>query len=65
MHPKVVEYLSEIQCTKNVYVSCKPASQGRDRAVLDSTYKVIKSQAVDMFPQTQHVENVVLLELRS
>jgi 23S rRNA (uracil1939-C5)-methyltransferase len=65
MHPKVVEYLSEIQCPKIVYVSCNPATQARDLALLDSTYKVIKSQAVDMFPQTHHVENVVLLELRS
>ena len=65
MHPKVVEYLSEIKCPKIVYVSCNPATQARDLALLDSTYKVIKSQAVDMFPQTHHVENVVLLELRS
>ncbi|MCH1472919.1 MAG: 23S rRNA (uracil(1939)-C(5))-methyltransferase RlmD [Bacteroidia bacterium] len=65
MHPKVVEYLSEIKSPKLVYVSCNPATQARDLAILDSTYQVVKSQAVDMFPQTHHVENVVLLELRS
>lgn len=64
MHPKVVEYLAEIACPKIVYVSCNPATQARDLAMLDEKYKVVKSQAVDMFPQTHHVENVVLLELR-
>ncbi|MDG2455117.1 MAG: 23S rRNA (uracil(1939)-C(5))-methyltransferase RlmD [Bacteroidia bacterium] len=64
MHPKVVEYLGDIACPKIVYVSCNPATQARDLAMLDSKYKVIKSQAVDMFPQTHHVENVVLLALR-
>ncbi|MDG1725238.1 MAG: 23S rRNA (uracil(1939)-C(5))-methyltransferase RlmD [Bacteroidia bacterium] len=65
MHPKVVNYLSEIKCPKIVYVSCNPATQARDLALMLSTYKVTKSKAVDMFPQTHHVENVVLLELRS
>ena len=65
MHPKVAEYLSEIKSPKLVYVSCNPATQARDLAILDSTYQVVKSQAVDMFPQTHHVENIVLLELRS
>ena len=64
MHPKVVEYLAEIACPKIVYVSCNPATQARDLAMLDATYKVVKSRAVDMFPQTHHVENVVVLELR-
>ena len=61
MHPKVVEFLGEIKSPKIVYVSCNPATQARDLALLYSTYKVVKSQAVDMFPQTHHVENVVLL----
>lgn len=64
MHPKVVDYLAEIACPKIVYVSCNPATQARDLAMLDHKYKVVKSQAVDMFPQTHHVENVVVLELR-
>jgi 23S rRNA (uracil1939-C5)-methyltransferase len=45
-------------------VSCNPATQARDLQMLDEKYKVIKVQPVDMFPQTHHVENVVLLELR-
>ena len=47
-----------------MYVSCNSATQARDLSLLDSMYEVTKTQAVDMFPQTHHVENVVLLELR-
>ena len=64
MHPKVVDYLVEIAAPKIVYVSCNPATQARDLAMLDAKYKIVKSQAVDMFPQTHHAENVVVLELR-
>jgi 23S rRNA (uracil1939-C5)-methyltransferase len=63
MHPKVVEQLLEIACQRIVYISCNPATQARDLQLLQSRYKCVKSRAVDMFPQTHHVENVVLLEL--
>jgi 23S rRNA (uracil1939-C5)-methyltransferase len=63
MHPKVVDYLLEIACLKVVYVSCNPATQARDLEMMSTKYKVTKSRAVDMFPQTHHSENVVLLEL--
>ncbi|HQO50447.1 MAG TPA: 23S rRNA (uracil-5-)-methyltransferase RumA, partial [Bacteroidales bacterium] len=46
---------------KIVYVSCNPATQARDFAMLDGQYEVKAIQPVDMFPQTHHVENVVLL----
>ena len=63
MHPDVVARLLEIEAEKIVYVSCNPATQARDLALLKEKYEVIKIQPVDMFPHTQHVENVVLLEL--
>ncbi len=64
MHKDVVAQLLKISAEKIVYVSCNSATQARDLALLDSDYKVTKTQAVDMFPQTHHVENVVLLEKR-
>jgi len=65
MHPDVVNRLMEIEAEKIVYVSCNPATQARDLLVLKEKYDVIKIQPVDMFPHTQHVENVVLLVLKS
>jgi 23S rRNA (uracil1939-C5)-methyltransferase len=64
MHGDVVAQLLRIGAPKIVYVSCNSATQARDLAILDEQYKVAKVQAVDMFPQTFHVENVVLLEKR-
>jgi len=65
MHPDVVNRLMEIEAPKIVYVSCNAATQARDLLVLKEKYEVVKIQPVDMFPHTQHVENVVLLVLRS
>jgi 23S rRNA (uracil1939-C5)-methyltransferase len=64
MHQKVVEQLLAAEPEKIVYVSCNPATQARDLALLYDKYDVKKVQPVDMFPQTHHVENVVLLERR-
>ncbi len=64
MHKDVVQQILNIAPKKVVYVSCNSATQARDLEILDAMYKVTKSQAVDMFPQTFHVENVVLLEKR-
>lgn len=64
MHADVVDTILFAAPTKIVYVSCNPATQARDLALLDAYYKVEKVQPVDMFPQTQHVENVVLLTRR-
>jgi 23S rRNA (uracil1939-C5)-methyltransferase len=61
MHPKVVDQLLLALPPKIVYVSCNPASQARDIAMLAEKYTVEKVQPVDMFPQTHHVENVTLL----
>ncbi|WP_341215020.1 23S rRNA (uracil(1939)-C(5))-methyltransferase RlmD [uncultured Wocania sp.] len=64
MHKDVVQQILNIAPKKVVYVSCNSATQARDLALMDAMYKVTKTQAVDMFPQTFHVENVVLLEKR-
>ena len=62
MHKKVVEQICRIGAKRVVYVSCNSATQARDIALMDSMYKVTKIQAIDMFPQTHHVENIVVLE---
>lgn len=64
MHEDVCKQLLKIAAEKIVYVSCNVATQARDLAILDEKYKVMKVQPVDMFPQTEHVENAVLLVLR-
>ncbi len=64
MHARLVEKLLEIAAPKIVYVSCNPATQARDLALLDEKYSVEKIQPVDMFPHTHHIECVVLLKLR-
>ena len=64
MHKKVVEQLLRISPKKIVYVSCNSATQARDLSLMKEQYDIVNSQAVDMFPQTHHVENVVLLELK-
>ncbi len=63
MHPDVVEQLLLMAPKRIVYVSCNPATQARDLTLLSDKYEVKKIQPVDMFPHTQHVENVVLLEI--
>lgn len=65
MHPDVVEKLNQIKAARIVYVSCNPATQARDLEGLSVNYEVSKIQPVDMFPQTHHVENVVLLTSKS
>ena len=63
MHPEVVNQLLKLKPEKIVYVSCNSATQARDIELLKTSYIVEKSQAVDMFPQTHHIENIVLLRL--
>ena len=64
MHDKVIKQLMEIGPEKIVYVSCNPATQARDIALMDEYYRVVAVQPVDMFPHTHHVENVALLVKR-
>ncbi len=61
MHDKVVRQIMNMGPEKIVYVSCNPATQARDLAILTEQYSIERVQPVDMFPQTHHVENVVLL----
>ena len=65
MHKDVIEQILKIAPEKIVYVSCNSATQARDLELMDEKYKVTRVRPVDMFPQTHHVENVVLLERRS
>ncbi len=65
MHANVVRQILQIAPNKVVYVSCNSATQARDLAAMKELYWVSKVQPVDMFPQTHHVENVVLLEKRN
>ena len=65
MHPKLVEKILEIGSPLVVYVSCNPATQARDLALLDEKYEVTKVRPVDMFPHTHHIENVVQLKSRN
>jgi 23S rRNA (uracil1939-C5)-methyltransferase len=64
MHKNVVAKLLDILPKHIVYVSCNSATQARDLALMKEQYAILKTQAVDMFPQTHHVENVVLLALK-
>lgn len=64
MDKEVVDTILEAAPKRVVYVSCNPATQARDIALMDQQYKVTFIQPVDMFPQTHHVENVITLELR-
>jgi 23S rRNA (uracil1939-C5)-methyltransferase len=65
MHKEVVEQLLKMAPNRIVYVSCNSATQARDLSLMQEAYKILKVQPVDMFPQTHHVENVVLLEKRN
>ena len=62
MHADVVARLLEMEAEKIVYVSCNAATQARDLELLKEKYEVVRIKPVDMFPHTQHVENVVLLK---
>ena len=64
MHPDVVKVIMEAAPERIVYVSCNPASQARDLAMMSSMYEITAVQPVDMFPHTMHVENVCALKLK-
>ena len=62
IHPDVAAVILKAAPERMVYVSCNPASQARDLAILCRDYHITAVQPVDMFPHTMHVENVVALQ---
>ena len=64
MHKKVINELLKLETHKIIYISCNPSTQHRDIEMLNCKYKILSVQPVDMFPHTNHVENIVLLKLR-
>ena len=64
VHEDVIDTILRAAPERIVYVSCNPATQARDLALMDAQYKVVAVQPVDMFPHTHHVENVVKLVRR-
>ncbi|MEM9720976.1 MAG: 23S rRNA (uracil(1939)-C(5))-methyltransferase RlmD [Bacteroidota bacterium] len=65
MDAKVIKRILEFPPAHIIYISCKPATQARDLALLKETYEILRVQPVDMFPQTAHVENLVLLRRKT
>lgn len=65
MHEKLVRKILEVAAPVVVYVSCNPATQGRDLNLLGEKYEVTGIQPLDMFPHTHHIENIVQLKVKS
>jgi 23S rRNA (uracil1939-C5)-methyltransferase len=65
MHEDVVQTLLQLEAPRIVYISCNPATQARDLALLSEKYETIAIQPVDMFPHTHHIESVAKLKLRT
>ena len=61
METPVIDVILEAGPNRIVYISCNPATQARDIALLKAKYTVVKYQPVDMFPHTYHIENIALL----
>ena len=64
MHQNVIKALIKLNPERIIYVSCNPATQARDMELMSDHYEAIKTQPIDMFPHTQHIENIVLLETK-
>lgn len=64
MHKDVITSILQTSARRIVYVSCNPATQARDIDLLKDKYKLVKSQAIDMFPHTHHIENIVVLDIK-
>ncbi len=64
MHKDVIAAILKTSARRIVYVSCNPATQARDIDLLNDRYRLVKSQAIDMFPHTHHIENIVVLDIK-
>lgn len=64
LHPRVVKRIGAMRVPRFVYVSCNPQTQARDLRMISETYTIDRLQPVDLFPQTEHIENVARLTLR-
>ena len=64
MHRDVIAAILKTSARRIVYVSCNPATQARDIDLLNDRYRLVKSQAIDMFPHTHHIENIVVLDIK-
>lgn len=62
LHPAVTALLPQLLPEKLIYVSCNPATQARDLLLLREHFEPVAFQPIDMFPHTQHVENITLLK---
>jgi len=65
MHPKVARQVATLNARKIIYVSCNVRTQAKDLMVLSKSYKPVIAQPIDLFPQTHHIENIVLLERKN
>ena len=65
MHKDVIDAILKTSARRIVYVGCTPATQARDIDGLNERYRLVKSQAIDMFPHTHHIENIVVLDIKS
>src|SRR5690606_32574966 len=65
MHADMVKKILEIGADRLVYISCNPATQGRDLDLLSEDYEVKEVHAFDMFPHTHHIESIALLERKT
>ena len=62
MHQNVIKMLIQLNPERIIYVSCNPATQARDMKLMSDHYITTKTQPIDMFPHTQHIENIILLK---
>ena len=65
MNREVCEKILEIEPEKVIYLSCNPATQARDIAILSKKYEIIYSRGYNFFPRTPHIENLIILELKN